>query len=71
MSKAVLLNNVEHKDLKVDSGYSEKYGDNVNRALAFTAEFADLQKEDMVNAGILIPLHPGAKKYYKEAGLLK
>lgn len=45
MSKAVLLNNVEHKDLKVDSGYSEKYGDNVNRALAFTAEFADLQKE--------------------------
>ena len=33
--------------------------------------FANLSKEDMVKAGISIPLHPGAVKYYKEAGLLK
>ncbi|EID4389392.1 TPA: TAXI family TRAP transporter solute-binding subunit [Vibrio vulnificus] len=33
--------------------------------------FATLKKEDMVNAGISIPLHPGAVKYYKEVGLLK
>ncbi|WP_456296626.1 TAXI family TRAP transporter solute-binding subunit [Vibrio sp. AK197] len=33
--------------------------------------FANLSKEDMVKAGISIPLHPGAIKYYKEAGLLK
>ena len=45
MSKAVLLNNVEHKDIKVDCAHSAKYGDNVNLALAFSAEFADLQKE--------------------------
>lgn len=45
MSKAVLLNNVEHKDIKVDITYSAEYGDNVNRALAFSAEFGDLQKE--------------------------
>lgn len=45
MSKTVLLNNVEHKDLKVDSSPSAKYGDNVNRSLAFSTEFGDLQKE--------------------------
>jgi len=33
--------------------------------------FANLKKEDMVKAGISIPLHPGAVKYYKEMGLLK
>jgi TRAP transporter TAXI family solute receptor len=33
--------------------------------------FANLKKEDMVKAGISIPLHPGAVKYYKEVGLLK
>ncbi|SDH36573.1 hypothetical protein SAMN04488136_11442 [Vibrio xiamenensis] len=32
--------------------------------------FANLTKEDMVKAGISIPLHPGAVKYYKEAGLM-
>ncbi|GEM74307.1 TAXI family TRAP transporter solute-binding subunit [Vibrio sagamiensis] len=33
--------------------------------------FANLKKEDMVQAGLSIPLHPGAEKYYKEVGLLK
>ena len=33
--------------------------------------FANLKKEDMVQAGLSIPLHPGAAKYYKEVGLLK
>ena len=33
--------------------------------------FAHLKKEQMVQAGISIPLHPGAEKYYKEIGLLK
>jgi len=45
MSKAVLLNNVEHKDLKIDSKLSAEYGDNVNRTMAFATEFGDLQKE--------------------------
>lgn len=45
MSNTVLLNNVEHKDLKVDSSLSAKYGDNVNRVLAFPSEFGELQKE--------------------------
>ena len=33
--------------------------------------FANLKKEEMVKAGLSIPLHPGAQKYYKEIGLLK
>ncbi|MEH6592317.1 MAG: SapC family protein [Halioglobus sp.] len=44
-NKAVVLSNVEHKDLKVDTRYGARYGDNVNRALAFSAEFDDLHKE--------------------------
>lgn len=32
--------------------------------------FAPLKKEEMVKAGLSAPLHPGAEKYYKEAGLL-
>nr|WP_086939666.1 TAXI family TRAP transporter solute-binding subunit [Thaumasiovibrio occultus] len=32
--------------------------------------FANLDKEDMISDGLSIPLHPGAEKYYKEAGLL-
>ncbi len=33
--------------------------------------FASLKKEDMVKAGLSIPLHPGAEKYYQEIGLIK
>jgi hypothetical protein len=32
--------------------------------------FAVLKKEEMVKDGLSAPLHPGAEKYYKEAGLL-
>ncbi|MBY6195944.1 TAXI family TRAP transporter solute-binding subunit [Vibrio hangzhouensis] len=33
--------------------------------------FANLKKEEMIKDGLSAPLHPGAEKYYKEAGLLK
>jgi TRAP transporter TAXI family solute receptor len=33
--------------------------------------FANLQKENMIKDGLSIPLHPGAEKYYREAGLIK
>ena len=45
VSKAVVLSNVEHKDLKIDTRHCAKYGDNVNLALAFSAEFDELHKE--------------------------
>jgi TRAP transporter TAXI family solute receptor len=32
--------------------------------------FANLTKEEMVSASLSAPLHPGAEKYYKEAGLM-
>lgn len=32
--------------------------------------FANLKKEEMAKDGLSAPLHPGAKKYYEEAGLL-
>jgi uncharacterized protein len=32
--------------------------------------FATLEKEEIVTGGLSAPLHPGAEKYFKEAGLL-
>jgi hypothetical protein len=63
MSKAVLLNNVEHKDLKVDPSPSAAYGDSINRVLAFPTEFSDLQKE----YPILFYKDPEAKKFQAHA----
>lgn len=44
--------------------------ENFNHFKRLHPAFANLKKEDMVKAGLSIPLHPGAKKYYKEVGLL-
>jgi hypothetical protein len=43
MPKPAILNNIEHKDLKVITERSERYGDNVMYAFTFPAEFRDLQ----------------------------
>ena len=32
--------------------------------------FKTLDKADMIKLGLAVPLHPGALKYYKEAGLM-
>jgi TRAP transporter TAXI family solute receptor len=32
--------------------------------------FADLEKEELTTAALSAPLHPGAERYYKEAGLM-
>lgn len=45
MSNTVLLSNTEHKDLKIDTRHCARYGDNVNRTLVFSTEFAELHKE--------------------------
>jgi len=36
----------------------------------FHPAFNELKKEQMVKDGLSAPLHAGAKKYFKEAGLL-
>jgi hypothetical protein len=43
MSKHVLLNNVEHKDLRVITKRGAEYGDNVMLAATFPVEFRNLQ----------------------------
>jgi hypothetical protein len=43
MANNVLLNNVDHKDLRVITTRGAEYGDNVMYALTFPAEFRDVQ----------------------------
>jgi hypothetical protein len=45
MTRAVLLDNISHKDLRVRTGYSAEFGDKVNNALIFPTEFAFAQRE--------------------------
>jgi hypothetical protein len=45
MTKTVLLDNVTHKDLRVRTGHSADFGDNVSSALVFPSEFATVQRE--------------------------
>ena len=43
MSLSALLNNVDHKDLRVVTKHGAQYGDNVMTALSFPHEFRNLQ----------------------------
>lgn len=45
MTNAVLLDNVSHKDLRVRTGYSAEFGDNINLAPVFPTEFTFAQRE--------------------------
>ncbi len=45
MSNRVLLDNVTHKDLRVRTGFSAEFGDNVNQVLVFPTEFVFIQRE--------------------------
>lgn len=44
--------------------------DNFDTFTRLHPAFAGLSKEEMVSAGLSAPLHPGAERYYREAGLL-
>lgn len=45
MTQTVLLDNVNHHDLKIKTGYSANYGDAVNMAMVFPTEFVFAQRE--------------------------
>lgn len=45
MTKKALLNNIDHGNLRVLTGHAAAYGDNINQALIFPTEFADIQRE--------------------------
>jgi uncharacterized protein len=44
--------------------------ENFNEFKKLHPAFANLKKEEMVSQALSAPLHPGAAKYYREAGLL-
>lgn len=44
--------------------------ENFDRFKKLHPAFENLTKEEMISAGNSAPLHPGAERYYKEAGLL-
>ncbi|MEM7498277.1 MAG: TAXI family TRAP transporter solute-binding subunit [Pseudomonadota bacterium] len=44
--------------------------ENFDRFKKLHPAFANLTKEDMISKALSAPLHPGAEKYYKEAGLM-
>ncbi|WP_041523018.1 SapC family protein [Gilvimarinus agarilyticus] len=62
MTKHVVLNNIEHKDLRIIEDYSEKYGDDVNSVLTFPTEFSDIQRnypilfKKSADAGVYQPI---------------
>jgi len=45
MTRTVVLDNIAHKDLRVRTGFSAEFGDNVNMVLVFPTEFVHVQRE--------------------------
>jgi len=45
MTNRVLLNNVEHGDVRVIAHHGPAFGDNINQVLIFPTEFDDIQRE--------------------------
>lgn len=79
MANAVLLNNVEHRDLRVVTEHSTEYGDSHWYALTFPLEFRALQGQYPIffqkdaNTGAFFPLallgfQPGENLYLGDTG---
>jgi len=45
MTNNVLLNNVDHQDLTIDTRHGAAFGDAVNQVLIFPTEYEDIQRE--------------------------
>jgi hypothetical protein len=45
MTRTALLNNIEHKDLKVITRHAAAFGDSINQVLIFPTEFESIQRE--------------------------
>jgi len=67
--KATLCTNADVPEDVVYNITKEVF-ENLDSFKALHPAFADLEKGDMLK-GLSAPLHPGAQKYFKEAGLLK
>ena len=45
MARHVLLNNVDHQDLKIITRYSAEFGHDIHAAVTFPTEYGDVQRE--------------------------
>lgn len=45
MTRHVMLNNIQHKNLRVITRPGEQFGDNVSTVLTFPTEYADIQRD--------------------------
>jgi hypothetical protein len=45
--------------------------ENIDQFRSLHPAFANLDPEEMVSDGLSAPLHPGAERYYREAGLIE
>lgn len=45
MTNMVLLNNVDHQDLRIDTRHGAAYGDAINQVLIFPTEYEDIQRD--------------------------
>ncbi len=45
MTNTVLLNNIDHHDLRIVLGHSAAWGDAINQVLIFPTEYEDIQRE--------------------------
>lgn len=76
MPRPVLLNNVDHRDLRVAIGHGARFGDAVNQAVVFPTEFEALQRdyaivlrrneEGAYRAMVLLGLYAGENLYLSE-----
>ena len=64
MTNAVLLNNVDHHDLRVIARHGPEFGDSVNQVLVFPTEFESVQRE------YPIFLHKDGDGHYQPVALL-
>lgn len=73
---AVLLNNVDHRDLRIAIGHHARFGDAINQTRVFPAEFEELQREyaillrrderDALYATVLLGLDADENLFLKE-----
>ena len=63
---------VTSEDVSEDAVYEvvKAVFENFDQFKSLHPAFANLEKEQMANDGLSAPLHPGAERYYQEAGLL-
>jgi len=67
--RAVVVTSAEVSD-KVVYEFTKAVLDNLDQFRGMHPALANLKPENMVEQGIVLPIHKGAKKYYKEAGLM-